>query len=156
MLPPTRGPPPLPPQPLRRCCSSQDRAARAAAAGAAGGGGGLTPVLTATAELSEEEEEQEEAAGTEVETKEAAKKKVFNAVDDAGAASPPLYPSYPANLTAGNLAYFIAAPTLVYQTGYPRSPGTRASTRRLLWCSFKLSVAAALQAAIWVRGFFFF
>lgn len=117
-------------------------ASRAATARAAAtrGGEGLTPVLTTTAELSEEEE-QEEQAGTEVKTKEMTK--------NLNSSSSP-YPTYPANLTAGNLAYFVAAPTLVYQTGYPCSPGTRASTRRLLWCSFKLSVAAALQAVIWV------
>jgi len=122
----------------RTVFAAASRAAAARAAAAAGRGEGLTPVLTTTAELSEEEEQ----AGTAVETsREVAKNSASNSS---------LYPCYPDNLTAGNLAYFVAAPTLVYQTGYPRSPGTRASTRRLLWCSFKLSVAAALQAVIWV------
>lgn len=32
---------------------------------------------------------------------------------------------YPSNLTASNLAYFLAAPTLCYQLNYPRSPRIR-------------------------------
>jgi ribosomal protein L34 len=52
-------------------------------------------------------------------------------------------------VSAATLAYFVAAPTLVYQPAYPRTPRVRA--RRVVWYSFKLSVAAALQAAIWAQ-----
>ena len=64
-----------------------------------------------------------------------------------GAAAPP--PPYPESVSAATLAYFVAAPTLVYQPAYPRTPRVRA--RRVVWYSFKLSVAAALQAAIWAQ-----
>ena len=59
---------------------------------------------------------------------------------------PPILP-YPACVTPSNLAYFVAAPTLVYQPSYPRTPRVR--LRRVLWYSLKLSLAAALQAVIW-------
>lgn len=32
---------------------------------------------------------------------------------------------YPENLTVGNVAYYVAAPTLSYQLTYPRSTGFR-------------------------------
>ena len=41
--------------------------------------------------------------------------------------------AYPANLTAGNLAYFLVVPTLIYQPSYPRS--TRFRGRWLLLCA---------------------
>ena len=44
----------------------------------------------------------------------------------------PMHPSvlpnpvlYPLNLRLGNLLYFLAAPTLIYQINYPRSPSIR-------------------------------
>ena len=40
---------------------------------------------------------------------------------------------YPANLTAGNLAYFLVVPTLIYQPSYPRS--TRFRGRWLFLCA---------------------
>ena len=46
-----------------------------------------------------------------------------------GVAHPPVYPE---NLTLGNLAYFLVAPTLVYQVAYPRS--SRFRLRWTLWC----------------------
>ena len=42
-------------------------------------------------------------------------------VEDAGQ-----HVHYPSNVTLGNLLYFVAAPTLCYQTEYPRT--TRALT----------------------------
>jgi hypothetical protein len=41
--------------------------------------------------------------------------------------------AYPANLTPGNLAYFLVVPTLIYQTSYPRS--TRFRGRWLFLCA---------------------
>ena len=46
-----------------------------------------------------------------------------------GVAPPPVYPE---SLTLANLAYFLAAPTLVYQVAYPRS--SRFRLRWTLWC----------------------
>ena len=40
---------------------------------------------------------------------------------------------YPENLTLGNGAYFLLAPTLVYQLTYPRS--ARFRSRWVLWCA---------------------
>lgn len=39
--------------------------------------------------------------------------------------------AYPDNLTARNLAYFLVAPTLVYQMSYPVS--SRLRPRRVVW-----------------------
>lgn len=50
---------------------------------------------------------------------------------------------YPENLTAGNLAYFLAAPTLCYQMSYPRS--SRFRLRWALWNTVKLGACLCLM-----------
>lgn len=49
---------------------------------------------------------------------------------------------YPANLTVGNILYFVAAPTLCYQLSYPRSPRVRMRwlLRRILMLFAALSM----------------
>eukprot|EP00798_Chlamydomonas_sp_ICE-L_P001934 gene1934-33344_t len=49
--------------------------------------------------------------------------------------------AYPYNLTVSNVAYFVAAPTLVYQVNYPRSPTIRKKwiLRRLVELLFMLT-----------------
>ena len=49
---------------------------------------------------------------------------------------------YPANLTVARLAYFLVAPTLVYQTSYPMS--SRRSRSRVLMCAPCLAVLQSL------------
>lgn len=50
---------------------------------------------------------------------------------------------YPHNLTAGNLLWFVAAPTLCYQLDYPRSPRIRRSY--VLGCVLRLVLCATVM-----------
>lgn len=50
---------------------------------------------------------------------------------------------YPRNVTLGNLLYFIVAPILVYETGYPRTEGVR--PRYVIWHSFQLLICLVVQ-----------
>lgn len=56
-----------------------------------------------------------------------------------------LYPGvkYPRNVTISNLAYFIAAPTVVYETGYPRSKGVR--LRYVAWHAAQIFLCLVVQ-----------
>lgn len=49
---------------------------------------------------------------------------------------------YPENLSAGNLAYFLLAPTLCYQMTYPRS--SRFRLRWTIWCAVQWAIQYAL------------
>lgn len=60
---------------------------------------------------------------------------------------------YPENLTAGNLAYFMAAPTLCYQMSYPRS--SRFRLRWTLWYMPALCLLPGMptECACFLPGF---
>lgn len=51
--------------------------------------------------------------------------------------------AYPHNVTLSNFVYFIVAPTLVYETGYPRTTSIRG--RYVAWYSFQFCLCLALQ-----------
>ena len=60
--------------------------------------------------------------------------------------------AYPANLTAGNLAYFLVVPTLIYQPSYPRS--TRFRGRWLFLCApLCRARSGRCQSTINIMGF---
>ena len=50
--------------------------------------------------------------------------------------------TYPENLSPGNLAYFVLAPTLCYQMVYPRS--SRFRLRWTIWCAIRWATAHAI------------
>lgn len=51
--------------------------------------------------------------------------------------------AYPLNVTLSNFGYFIIAPTLVYETGYPRTPRIR--PEYVAWHCFQVIVCLTLQ-----------
>lgn len=51
--------------------------------------------------------------------------------------------AYPLNVSLENFGYFIVAPTLVYETGYPRTERIR--TEYVAWHSFQLVLCVSLQ-----------
>lgn len=85
----------------------------------------------------------EEAAGRRAGTKEVENNR------EATAAQPDVHKNaseqafYPRNVTLSNFCYFIAAPTLVYETIYPRTSVIR--KRYVTWYSFQVLVCLAIE-----------
>ena len=57
---------------------------------------------------------------------------------------------YPANIELGNLAYFLVAPTLVYQTAYPRA--SRFHRRKFIWCDPVTDLGMASAVMLHIGG----